>query len=91
MVNLFGLRTERPKEMKMEEAPIGPENDSHLKKIFSEVEKVICVWGNDGKHKGRDKEVLALIENPYCLMKNKNGSPRHPLYVSSKQELAYFF
>jgi|GEM_PF-421593 len=81
MVNLFAFRATNPNELNDQTDPIGQDNDKHLIEIFSRVEKVICAWGNGGIFKERNKEVLKLIEKPYCLQKNANGEPSHPLYL----------
>ena len=80
MVNLFAFRATNPNELYKAENPVGIDNDKYLQEAFGKVEKVICCWGEMGNFKGRNAEVLKLIEKPYCLFKVKNGEPAHPLY-----------
>ncbi len=81
MVNLFALRSTDRSQIYNKKDPIGSQNDFHLKEVFSKVDKVICTWGNDGVFKERNKEVLQLISNPFCLQINVTGEPSHPLYL----------
>jgi hypothetical protein len=82
MVNLFAYRATDRSQIYLVEDPIGPENGFHLKQVFDKVDKVICCWGNDGAFKARNREVLKMIQEPYCLSINATGEPAHPLYLS---------
>jgi hypothetical protein len=83
MVNLFAYReTDRSQIYKVEN-PNGPENDFYLKRVFDDVELVICCWGNDGVLKARNKEVLEMIKEPFCLSVNSTGELAHPLYLNN--------
>ena len=82
MLNLFGYRATNPKELTKTKDPIGTENETHILEILSNVEKVICAWGNQGRLLNQNTKILSLIDNPYCLKVNKSGEPSHPLYLS---------
>lgn len=47
-------------------------------------------FGNHKFAEKRAKEVLGMLESAYCLKKNKNGSPAHPLYISADSPLTIF-
>lgn len=88
MFNVFAYRATNPTDMKAQDDPIGSENDNHLAKILElpKVDKIIVCWGNDGLHRGRANQVREILKNMqrdklYYLEINKNGEPRHPLYV----------
>lgn len=82
MGNLFAFRATEPKDMKSAVDPVGPENDSYLKKICSRSVVIVAGWGADGGYKNRDKHVLKLIpEKIHCLKLTKHGFPWHPLYL----------
>ena len=81
MVNLFAFRATNPNVLYQHLDPVGTDNDKHLIEIFSRVDKVICAWGNRGTINSRNKEVLKLIAIPYCIQRNSNGEPSHPLYL----------
>lgn len=80
IANLFGYRATDPTLLKKVEDPIGPENDRHLLDLVREAPVTVCAWSNDGGYMNRDKTVLDLVPNPYCLTILKGGHPGHPLY-----------
>ena len=90
MINLFAYRATEPSEMKNAIEPVGEENTEHIKKVISNVDKVICAWGNDGAFLNQNKMILSLIETPYCLKVNKTGEPAHPLYLKKTLEPIFY-
>lgn len=69
-----------------------PTNDSYLIQIGEKCEEIVFAWGNFEevtKH-GRDKHMLTLFPHAKCLVKNKSGSPKHPLYVKGDTKLIPF-
>lgn len=92
VVNLFAFRTAHPKLLKRAIAPVGPENDDHIRVAVQRSEKTVLAWGNWGSWQGRDRAVLALLsaekQKLYCLRLNKTGQPRHPLYVQRQTHLS---
>lgn len=91
IVNLFAFRSTNPKVLNKCKNPIGSLNDSFIKKALHDTQRFVCGWGNHGKILNRHKDVLdIIIKNkiePLCLGQNKDGSPRHPLYVSYEMRL----
>jgi len=86
--NLFALRATDPSELTDHDAPIGPENDSHLQEICDEAEKVVVAWGTNGTVEGREREVAVLLDaDLYALNTTKDGHPNHPLYQPKDAEL----
>ena len=81
MTNLFAFRATDPREMKRHPEPIGPDNNKHLQECAEGAGLVIFAWGKDGAHKKRDIQVESLIASPHCLGLNKDGTPKHPLYL----------
>jgi len=78
--NLFAYRSTDQGALHRVADPIGPENDQWLQKLQSEAALVVCAWSDTGGYKARDKQVLAFLKNPYCLVQLKSGRPGHPLY-----------
>ena len=90
MVNLFAYMATYPSELKKVALPIGKENNNYILKGYQKSQLTVIAWGNDGYLLKRDKEVLAIIENPMCLNINKSGQPVHPLYQKIGQKLINF-
>jgi hypothetical protein len=82
MLNLFTYITAYPEELKKCGDPVGL-SDYYLLEYAKKSEKIIFAWGNFKEAKKRAKEVEKLFPDAYCLVKNKDGSPRHPLYIKS--------
>lgn len=91
MINLFAYVSTSPDELNNDNIdPIGNENDKFIAKYTKKAYKVVCVWGNNGSFKNRSKEVLSKLNEKYCLVLNKTGEPRHPLYVAADTKLTAF-
>ena len=86
VTNLFSQITPYPKELNMD-------NNSKKKnlKIISELIKksdlIVYAWGN---LVSEPIELRKLIESPLCFGINKNGTPKHPLYLRSDTKLQDF-
>lgn len=79
MANLFAYRTTYPKEIYLIDDPIGKDNDYYLLECVKQSDLIIACWGNNGTYMDREKIIKELVPNLYCLQKNKNGTPHHPL------------
>ncbi|HEM4287187.1 TPA: DUF1643 domain-containing protein [Streptococcus suis] len=83
MVNLFAFRSKNPSDLWREENPIGIENDDYIKQYVKLSDKVVGCWGEMGSYLNRSKKVLELLDDVYCLIINKSGEPKHPLYIKA--------
>lgn len=83
MTNLFAYRATSPAVMKTQPSPIGQDNDAWILWAASQAHLIICAWGNNGEFKGRDFQVLHLLESRFlnCLRLTGAGQPEHPLYI----------
>ena len=94
--NIFAYRTPFPEggtdkngktwpPIREADDPVGPDNDSHLRRMLTQSDLVVCAWGNAGQ-KGRGDDVRSLIRDAGCrptaLKVNKTGEPSHPLYLA---------
>lgn len=86
--NLFAYRTPVPAEMKRQPEPIGHKNDRYLIDNAESAGEIIVAWGAHGDHLGRDTAVAELLSgfDLKCLGTNKNGSPKHILYLPKTAE-----
>jgi hypothetical protein len=82
--NAFAFKSTDPTVMLAYQGdPVGPENDQHILAMAEESELIVCGWGKDGVHQGRQEALLTLMKG-FCLHAfrlNKNGTPAHPLYL----------
>lgn len=89
MMNLFTYISTDPKQLNMEDGNVS-DADWWLRHFGNSSEQVIFAWGNF-KVLGRDIEVKSMFENAKALHINKNGSPKHPLYVKSDVQPVNYF
>jgi len=90
MVNLFAYVTAYPEELKKCADPVGKFNDQFLKDLGKTCSEIVFAWGSFPEAKDRAKEVIKLFPDGVCLLQNRDGSPRHPLYVPADTKLKKF-
>lgn len=83
MTNLFAWVTPYPDELLKCPDPTNG-NDVWLNKVSSLCTEVIFAWGNFKEAQERAKKVITMFPEGKALIINKDGSPRHPLYVPGK-------
>lgn len=87
VTNVYALRSTDPKGLYDADDPVGPENDVIIGMAAAECVKTVCGWGAHARKvkPGRVDQVLRILQSenrpPHALALNKDGSPRHPLYV----------
>ncbi len=90
IVNLYAFRSKEPADLKTAADPVGPDNDGHLHAQLEKFGRVICGWGNGADPK-RVERFCQIADNAgaslWCLDSNKNGSPKHPLYIKGDTTL----
>ena len=94
VVNCYALRSTDPKALRSADDPVGPENAKHVRSAVARADVIVYAWGNlgpahvlDSIHEGI---VVPSGKTPMCLGRNKNGQPRHPLYLSRSTYLEPF-
>ncbi len=85
MLNLFSIVSSDPKILLGQDSPIGPDYDMHLNKYAALSKDILFAWGSFKEAKERAAEISARFPAAVCLGFTKDGSPKHPLYISSKQ------
>lgn len=86
--NLFALRSPDPSRLREHPAPVGPENDRHLRAICEDAARVVAAWGTNGAYDGRGAAVARRLETDlYALDTTADGHPVHPLYQAADAEL----
>lgn len=84
MMNLFPFVSSDPALIQKTELDI---NDEFLRSISFTTSAVVFCWGNFNAVGNRDLQMMKLFPNAYCFGKNKNGSPKHPLYLKYDSKL----
>lgn len=96
VINLYALRATNPNELLRHEEPGGPHNGAWT---VTEIEKTaggiaILAWGSHTAVRGVSHlipDLIKVIKNeigqPYCFHINKDGNPKHPLYVKDNAPL----
>jgi hypothetical protein len=90
LINLFAFRSTDPKRLNDVADPVGPQNDTTIRRCCDRSSCVVAAWGAQGTLMERDRRVLELLSEPLCLGVTKSGSPRHPLYLAASTRLRRF-
>jgi hypothetical protein len=80
MANLFAFVTAYPDQLLKCADPVNG-NDLWLSNIAAHCDEVIFAWGSFKEAQERAKKVIEMFPHAKALHINKNGSPKHPLYV----------
>jgi len=82
MLNCFPFVTAYPKEIAIDYDQFEI-NERYIAEIGNNCTEVIFAWGNfkEPFQHARDAVLMRMFPNAKALQKNKNGSPKHPLYV----------
>ncbi|WP_207000629.1 DUF1643 domain-containing protein [Trinickia mobilis] len=94
VVNLFPLRATDPAELLTHPDPIGPKGkgisaDGAILDAIDQAHTVICAWGAHPAAAARAADVMRIVSmcgmrnKLYHLGLNKDGSPKHPLYIAA--------
>lgn len=78
--NIFAFRETDPKKMFTASDPVGPDNQKYLKHLYNEVEVIVCAWGSSF---GIPDKIKVFSKKLYYLDLQKDGTPKHPLYLKS--------
>ena len=84
--NLYTNISSNPKNIDQSQN-ISKKNLKILVKLINTVSDVVYAWGNSTDEPNFLKK---LVDSPMCLGKNKDGSPKHPLYIPSNSKLLKF-
>jgi len=82
VLNLFAFRATYPSDLKAAADPVGPRNDEWIRRVARQVERVVAVWGNDGRFMERSARVKSMLGGRLEVIRlNAGGEPAHPLYL----------
>jgi len=89
MGNIAAFRATEPKDMLAAADPLGPLNTEIAQCILRESKGVLVGWGTNGAQVRTDLRLMDAIgshPNVFHLGLNRNGSPKHPLYLKGDSE-----
>lgn len=88
--NLFAFRSTQPQVLRAADDPFGSDGPFWWDLLAKSAETVVCAWGVDGRHARADERFLETI-HPRQVFRlgppNKDGSPKHPLYLPADTRL----
>ena len=96
-LNVMSIRGTYSKELAKTAVVNLPENDAWIREVASRARLVVVSWGVTGHKLGRGPAVEAILREVcdpgrvFCFAKNKNGSPRHPLFQRLDAPLIRYF
>jgi len=85
--NLFSYITPYPSELLDKDLMFSKKNIHEIKKMTGLIKDVVYCWGNSFEEPEWLKQI---ISNPKCFGKNKNKTPKHPLYLSYNHKLVNY-
>ena len=92
VTNIFAWRATDPRELRAAADPVGADNDAAILRGADWAGRIIAAWGSHGAHLGRGERVEAMLRAKgmplFHLGLTRAGHPRHPLYVSYRQQPA---
>jgi hypothetical protein len=89
IVNLYTVRATNPNELKAmdQKTAMGSNANEYILESCDDCMHVVAAWGNFKYAKRRANDVLIMLKNRgigvMCFGVNKDGSPKHPLYIKS--------
>ena len=86
VTNLFTQITPYPKELNMYNN-LKKKNLKIISELIKKSDLIVYAWGN---LVSEPMQLRKLIESPLCFGINKNGTPKHPLYLRSDTKLQDF-
>lgn len=94
ITNLFAFRSPSPHDLMRVADPVGSECNAFLLQAATQSDCLVAAWGCYGRLRERDRQVLDLLiahqDHLFCLGKNADGTPKHPLYLRKGTERLRF-
>jgi hypothetical protein len=95
VVNLFGFRATKPKDLWLADDPVGPDNLHNVAFALASSKDciVVCAWGANASNEDSADVRLLLARKGIrakCLGVTSGGQPRHPLMLAYATKLEHF-
>lgn len=83
MMNIFGLVSQDPSVLRTHHDPMG-DNRDWIGKISDRCQDVVFAWGAFKEAKcDHARWLQTIFPRALCLGRTKDGSPKHPLYITA--------
>ncbi|MAM05239.1 MAG: hypothetical protein CMD06_04690 [Flavobacteriales bacterium] len=82
--NLYSYVTSSPSTLYSSSNILGYKNKSYIKKQIKNSDCIVYAWGNT---EAEPHWLKKIVKTSYCIGINKNGTPKHPLYINSNAKL----
>lgn len=89
MTNIFGLISADPKALTNHPDPMG-DNWEYIIAKRSGVIAVCFCWGSFKEATGHSAKIISHFPEAMCFGINKDGAPKHPLYLKAKTHFVNF-
>lgn len=89
MANVYALISTDPDALTSHPNPTG-DNDVWLHNTRMGCRDVIFCWGNFRQAQHRGKKLAAMWSDGLCFGRNRDGSPKHPLYLKADTKLVKY-
>ena len=86
--NLYPKITPHVRELYDDLSHNKKENKRHIRLMIDKSSKIIFAWGKTIE--STPKWIQKIVEKPFCFGLNKNGTPKHPLYLKKTTQLVRF-
>ena len=85
MLNLFSIVSTDPQGMLASDNPNWVTNTLAILHCTHDIGRIVCAWGVHGQHQGRGTQLAELLRRVgrklHHLGLNRDGTPKHPLYL----------
>lgn len=82
VANLYAYRSTSPANLWLQDDPVGPDNDRHLREMLGGELLVVAAWGANARpDRVAQFWELAGDREVHALRVTKGGAPGHPLYL----------
>lgn len=91
--NVFAFVATDPRELKTTIDPVGPLGTQCLRQLplLYGHRRVVCAWGRHAGARGLEvASILSQHSELWCLGLNRDGSPKHPLYLPNNAPMTVF-
>lgn len=90
--NIYALRSRDPSALWTAVDPRGPKNFWHVREMAARAQLIVAAWGAHARadDAAAMTQLLTKYDDVWCLGRNANGSPKHPLFTRTDTPRALY-